>query len=261
MGRSLHECRVLITGASSGIGQALAKELARHNTHLLLVARNETALAELAEELTRNGAASAVPFAADVTDAQSRKAIADWLDEHWDGLDVLVNNAGLSTHARFSESDNAASRNIMEVNFFAAVELTRQLLPRLRHGNSSRVVNVASILSHRGIPFNSDYCASKFALRGWSEAIRAELEKEGIGVTLISPGTTDTDFFEHLLTRQESSPWKKQTAISPEAVARQTVRAIQKGRREIYPNWRGRLLVWLNRLCPSLVDRIMRRYG
>jgi len=252
---------VCITGASSGIGLALARELARHHTHLLLVARNESALATLAKELTRNGAASAVPFAADVTDAQSRNAIVDWLDEHWDGLDVLVNNAGLSAHVRFAESNEATLRDIMEVNFFAAVELTRQLLPRLRRGNSPRVVNVASVLAHRGIPFNSDYSASKFALRGWSEAIRAELEREGIGVTLISPGTTDTDFFDHLLTRQESTPWKKQTAVSPEAVALQTVRAIQKGRHEIYPNWRGRLLVWLNRFCPSLVDRIMRRYG
>ena len=149
----------------------------------------------------------------------------------------------------------------MELNFFAVTELTRLALPLLRDGCDPLIVNISSILGHRAIPHQSEYCASKFALRGWSEALRAELHGLGIGLLLVSPGTTETEFFDHLLEKQSTTPWGKQQGISPEAVAKQIVRAIERRNREIFPNWRGRLLVWANRCCPGLVDRVMNRYG
>ncbi len=259
--RSLHERRVVITGASSGVGRALALELAPYSPRLILVARSEQPLAELTAELIKRGAAAAEAVVGDVTDPAVRDRIVERVSDPWGGLDILVNNAGISTHARFADSSEATLRQIMELNFFAAAELTRQCLPMLRAGDDPLVVNVGSVLGHRAAPLNSEYSASKFALRGWSEALRAELSRDAVGVLLVSPGTIDTGFFDHLVGQAKPMPWGKQKGITPKAAAQQIVRAIRLRRREIFPNWRGRLLAGLNRCCPGLVDRLMSRYG
>lgn len=259
--RSINECRVVITGASSGVGRALALELAAHRAHLLVVARSEQPLVELTEELNARGATSVARVVGDVTLPEVRQRIVDHVQESWGGLEILVNNAGTSSHGRFVSSDESTLRGVMELNFFAAVELTRLMLPLLRSGRDSVLINVGSVLGHRAAPYNSEYSASKFALRGWSEAVRAEMSREGIDVLFVSPGTIDTDFFDHLLARHESTPWPKQKGIAPEIVARQIIRATKRRSREIYPNWRGRLLVAINRVFPGLVDRVMKRYG
>jgi len=259
--RLLKDRRILLTGASSGIGRALALQLAPLHTHLLLLARSEEPLIELTEELKRLGAASAEAIVGDVTDAEVRRLVAQRIREDWGGFDLLINNAGISAHGRFESSSPEVLWQIMEVNFFAAAELVRKTLPLLKAGDDPLLVNVGSILGHRGVPYNSEYCASKFALRGWSEAIRPELARDGIALMLVSPGTTDTKFFEHLIARGEKLPWSDQQGLPPEKVAAQIIRGIQRRRYEIYPNWRGRLLVLLTRTAPWLLDRIMNRYG
>jgi short-subunit dehydrogenase len=256
MRRSLAESRIVITGASSGIGRELALALARRGARLLLSARRVELLASLADECRRFGAQ--VEFlAGDVTDGTYRAGLIDRAAISFSGLDVLVNNAGVSAHGPFAESDEATLRRILEVNFFAAVELTRAALPLLAAGRRPAIVNVGSILGHRGVPLNSEYAASKFALRGWSEALRVELAPRGIDVLVVSPGTTETEFFEHLIAKHGELPWGKAKAISATAVAEQTVRALERGRREIFPNWRGHALVVANRLFPGLVERAM----
>lgn len=259
--RAIEERRVVITGASSGVGRALALELAPYKTHLLLVARSEQPLVDLSEELLRLGAGSVLRAVGDVTQAEVREQIAEMIAAEWQSLDILVNNAGTSSHGRFAASDEATLRGVMEVNFFAATELTRLLLPHLQGGNDAVLVNVGSILGHRGAPYKSEYSASKFALRGWSEALRAEASRKGVDVLMVSPGTIDTEFFSHLLAQHEETPWPPQKGISPEKTAQQIVQAIKNRRREIYPNWRGWLLVKLNRWFPGLIDRVMKRYG
>ncbi len=259
--RSLNDRRILLTGASSGIGRELARLLAPYHTRLLLLARSEGPLLKLAEELRRAGAASAEPIVGDVTDSAFRVAVARQIHDEWGGLDLLINNAGVSAHDRFSDSSQELLRQIMEVNFFAAAELSRATLPLLTQGNDPLLVNLGSILGHRGVPFNSAYCASKFALRGWSEALRPELARDGIDLLLVSPGTIDTEFFDHLLAKSKKLPWGEPKGLPAKKAAAQIVRAIVRRRHEIYPNWRGRLLVLLNRLSPTLVDRIMNRYG
>lgn len=258
--RSLNNRRILLTGASSGIGRALALRLAPFGTRLMLVARREAPLLELAEELESLGAASVVPIVGDVTDAALRESLVDRIRDDWGGLDLLINNAGISAHGRFEGSTADVMQQIMEVNFFAATKLLRATLPLLKLGEEALLVNVGSILGHRGLPYNSEYSASKFALRGWSEAIRPELARDGIDVLLVSPGTTDTEFFDHLIAKGEKLPWAQQQGIPADAVAAQTIRAIQRRRHEIYPNWRGRMLVLLNRFSPRLVDGLMSRY-
>lgn len=259
--RFLKDRHILLTGASSGIGRDLALQLGRHGARIMIVARREQPLSELSEQLISLGADSAIPIVGDITDPTTRTAIFDKVKQLWGSLDLLINNAGISAHGRFEQNDETTLRRIMEVNFFACTELTRLAIPHLESGINPMIVNVDSILGHRGIPHNSEYCASKFALRGWSEAIRPELARKQIDLLLVSPGTTDTEFFDHLLAKQDSNPWPPQKGIPAAKVAAQIIRAIQNRRHEIYPNWRGRALVLLNRFCPRLVDAIMTRYG
>ena len=239
----------------------MALELASRSPHLLLVARRREPLQELAASLTQQGVTSVDYVVGDLTQPAVRQQVIGQIQENWNTLDVLINNAGTSSHGRFASSDAATLRGVMETNFFSVTELTRLALPLLRRGKEPAIVNVGSVLGHRGAPYNSEYSASKAALRGWSEALRAELSPEGIDVILVSPGTIESEFFDHLLAHHEQTPWPKQKGISPEAVATQIAGVLTKRQREIFPNWRGRLLVTANRWCPGLVDRAMKKYG
>jgi short-subunit dehydrogenase len=258
--RRLAGARVLITGASSGIGSALALELASAGAALILLARRQQALHAVAQ--------AAAPLAAgvecvcgDVADADVRAAALDIARARLGGLDILVNNAAVGATGRFDQAAPQRLRQIMEVNFFAPCELIRSALPLLREGLAPLIVNVSSILGHRGIPGYSEYCASKFALQGFSESLRAELASQNIDLLVVSPGTTQTDFKEHLLEKLQPDPWPQQAAVTPQYVARRIVRAMRRGNHEIVPHPRGRLLVWLNRLSPRLVDALMERFA
>jgi short-subunit dehydrogenase len=258
--RSVRGSRVALTGASSGIGRALALELARHAAKMVLVARRGPLLERLAVEIEGAGGQASV-VVGDITQPAVRHAAVARAEAVFGGLDIVINNAGVSAHGPFVTASSERLTRIMEVNFTAAVELIRTALPLLRRGNRPIVVNIGSILCHRGIPLNCEYCASKFALRGFSEALRAELATVGVDVLIVSPGSTETELFDHLLEQHGRPPWPSQRRAAPERVARATVMAIVRGRHEIVPSWRGRLLVWLNRLAPWLVDRLMAHYG
>jgi short-subunit dehydrogenase len=258
--RQLQEKRALVTGASGGIGRALAIELARAGADLVLFARREDKLADVAAEIAKIGRRAEV-VVGDVTDADARRRALDTALEKFGGLDVLVNNAGVSAHGRFADADPDRLRPIMETNFFATVELTRAALPFLKSGREPIIVNIGSVLGRRGCPHKSEYSASKFALTGFSEALRAELARQGIGILLVTAGPTDTEFFQHLLEEHGELPWGEGKPVSPERVARATVRAIEQGRHEIVPSWRGWLMLTANRLFPRLVDRATARYG
>ena len=174
---------------------------------------------------------------------------------------TLFEGIGFGALGHFEDAPAEQLRKIFEVNFFAAAELIREALPLMKQGEQPIVVNVASILGLRAAPHNSEYCASKFALRGLSESIRAELSKTGVDVLVVSPGSTESDFFEHSIGHGRSTPWPTQPRVPAADVARATVRAIELGKHEIIPNFRGWLLCFLNRLAPRLVDKIMERYG
>lgn len=249
-----------MTGASGGIGKSLAIELARHGVDLVLVARRSDKLAAVADEIRKLGRRIEI-VVGDVTDRAVRRTALETAREKFGGLDILVNNAGVSAHGRFADADPDRLRPIMETNFFAPVELTREALPLLHAGREPIVVNIGSVLGQRGCPHKSEYSASKFALRGFSEALRAEFASLGIDVLLVTAGPTDTEFFKHLLEEHGELPWGEGKPVSPERVAQATVRAIAAGRHEIIPSWRGWLLSIANRLFPRIVDRAMARYG
>ena len=258
--RSLIDRRALITGASSGIGRALAIELARHGVDVVLLARREDRLQKVAAEVTKLGRCAAI-VVGDVTAADARRRALDAARDELGGLDILINNAGVSAHGRFVDADPARLRPIMEVNFFAPVELIREALPLLRTGKQPVVVNISSVLGKRGAPHKSEYSASKFALQGFSEAVRAEFAALGIEVLTVVAGPTDTEFFQHLIEEHGELPWQDAKPAPPERVARAVVRAIERGRREITPSWRGWLLVTANRWFPRIVDHFMTKYG
>jgi short-subunit dehydrogenase len=295
----------IVTGAASGIGRAIAVELARQGASLVLNARREDRLREVAAEIdlwrTENPrvgricnpsqpepaerianppyppvgrlskssyqgrrianppyqAASVVVAAGDVTDPATRQNVVQAAISRFGGVDILVNNAGVGALGRFEDADPGRLRQVMEVNFFAAVELTRLALRLLKQAKSGIVVNVGSVLGHRAIPGSSEYCASKFALRGFSEALRAELAREGIDVLLVSPGTTRTEFFDHLVERRGDPNWRDWGQVTAEYVARKTVQAIRRGDHEVIPSTLGRLLCLVNRLFPRLVDDVL----
>lgn len=258
--RELSQLRILITGASGGIGRALAEALLDRGARVLVMARRGEVLDEW-RAAHPDMADQIVTFAGDVTRAEDRTAMLRLAQDRWGGLDVLVNNAGLGALGRFSESDPAILRRVFEVNFFAAVELTRAALPLLCVGKSPLIVNIGSILGHRATPQNSEYCASKFALRGWSESVRPELRRTGIDLLLVSPGTTESDFYANTLSEQKAPPWHNPPPVPASEVARQIVRAMERGSREVIPSWRGKGLVWANRFVPGIVERIMRKWG
>jgi short-subunit dehydrogenase len=258
--RELTDRRALVTGASSGIGRALAIELARQGVDLILLARRKERLAEVAEQVARLGR-RAVVVVGDVTDPAARRNALESARDQFGGLDILINNAGISAHGRFADADPGRLRPIMEVNFFAPVELIRESLPLLCAGRQPIVVNIGSVLGKRGCPHKSEYSASKFALQGFGEALRAEFARLGIDVLTVAAGPTDTEFFQHLIEEHGELPWKESPPVSPERVARAAVRAMERGRHEIIPSWRGWLLVTANRWFPWVIDRIMARYG
>lgn len=257
--RSLAGMRTLLTGASSGIGLALAKRLVAQKSRLVLNARREDRLSALVAELRATGA-EVYPVVGDVTDPAVRQQVLDATRNHLGGLDCLINNAGMGGIGNFAENDEARLRRIMEVNFFAPLELTRLCIPELRHGKRPIIVNVASVLGHRAVPKKSEYCASKFALHGFSDSLRSELAPEGIDVLLVSPSTTDTEFFDVAMGDKRKLPWLTR-GQSSDAVARAALKAIQRGKHEIILTPGGKALVWFDRLFPTLTNRLVRRFA
>lgn len=257
--RRIRESRAIVTGASSGIGREIALELARQGAVQVLTARRQERLRELADQIGTLGRRAEI-VVGDLTEPATRRKLVETAVSQLGGLDVLVNNAGIGAVGLFEDASAERVRRIMEVNFFALVEMTRVALPALKEGTSPIVVNIGSVLGHRGVPYRSDYCASKFAVEGFSEAIRAELGAHGIDVLVVSPGATESEFADRVIEHTGEPDWPSIGRVSAAGVARQTVRAIRRGRHEIIPNRRGKVLCWLHRISPGLVDRLTARY-
>ena len=259
MRRRVAGLRMLVTGASSGIGRSLAEHAARRGARVLLAARSEDALNQLAESLRRGGA-DVVAVRADVTIDVDRHHILDVAVDRFGGLDILVNNAGILATGHFADAMPDRLRQIMETNFFAAAELMRLAVPLLRQGNRPMIVNIASVTGRRGVPARPEYSASKFALAGLTEAVRAELAKDSIDVLLVNPCLVNTALETNMIESRARREWQDRKMISPDIVALKTLRAIERGQHEITIGTSGRLMLLVNRIAPRLVDFLMARY-
>jgi short-subunit dehydrogenase len=257
MSRDLSGQRLLITGASSGIGAALAQQTATAGARLALVSRSADKLKELAARLTPLTETLVIP--ADVTAEADRKHLFDVVQERWGGLDVLLNNAGVGSFGHFADSSEAVLRTVMELNFFAPAELMRLAIPILTRAHRPAIVNVASMCGRRGMPAWSEYSASKFALCGLSEALRGELVRFGIDVLLIVPGLTATGLSQHLLRNEGRLKIDFTRAMPTEYVAAGILKALRRRRMETVLGREARLLLWVNRFFPRLVDRLIAR--
>ena len=245
----------VVTGASSGIGEATARRLARDGWRLLLVARREDRLSELADSLPDAG-----HLAADLTEEGAPARVREAVEERFGGLQLLVNNAGASWRAAFGDEERGGYENVrrtMDVNFDSVVRLTEALLPILRRSAPSSIVNVSSVAGRIANPRSGAYCASKFALAGWTEALRMEEEASGVHVGLVLPGFVATEGFpQSELVRH---PVLRRVVSRPEVVADAIVDAGPGGRDErIAP--RGYAIVpVLRALVPGVALRIAAR--
>jgi short-subunit dehydrogenase len=250
--------RILITGASQGIGRALTEEAVRRGGRVLAVARSGDLLQQLQEPL-RDQKGALHFLVGDVTSPEDRRRMAEAAGNRLGGLDVLINNAGIGATGHFAEVSPDRLRKIMEVNFFGTTETTRVLLPLLRQGNRPAVVNISSIAGKRAIPARSEYSASKFAVQGFSEALRAELAKDGIDVLVICPGLTQTNFSKNMLEQKAKMQMDHMRGMTSGQVAVAALRAIERGRNEVCLTFQGKLIALVSRFFPRLADRVARK--
>ena len=253
MRRKLNGLRVLVTGASQGIGRALVVEAAKRGCKVLAAARSQPLLDELAAEVRAAGG-TLETVAADITKPEDRAAMVSAATRHFGGLDVLVNNAGLGATGHFMDSEPDVLRQIFETNFFGLTETTRVFLPLLKRGVTPAIVNISSVVGRRALPARSLYSASKFAVAGFSEAIRAELAKDGIDVLVVSPGLTRTNFSKNMLEQKARMQMDHMRGMTSEEVAVATLRAIERGTLETTLTFKGKMLVLVNRFAPWVVD-------
>lgn len=262
MRRSLKDKRILITGASSGIGRALALECSHRGARVVLVARSVAELDQVAEQIRRSGG-DAVVAPADVTTPRGRRNAFRIAEESFRGLDILVNNAGVAAHGHFIDLDPEILRKTMELNFFAMAENCRLAIPILASGREPMIVNVSSMAGRRGVPAWTEYSASKFAVCGFSEALRAELVRFGVDLMLVVCGLTNSNFGKHLMAREGRLPAKFDSGLPPQTVARKIADGMERGKHELRIERDARLLLFVNWLAPRFVDwrmaKIVRR--
>jgi short-subunit dehydrogenase len=256
MMRELREKTALVTGAASGIGRAISLALADEGMRLFLVDINEDGLAQVATEARQRGS-EVVSRRCDIgRPAEVSAAVAEVLAK-WNGVDILVNNAGITYYGKTEEMSAENWDKVMRINLHAHLQFTRELLPSLLERREAHVLNVCSMFGLFGAPKLVAYCTSKFALVGFSDALRAEHGRNGLGVTALCPGFVSTNLFTSAPlgeTQKEPKVPPKFFQVSPERVARAAVRAIRRNRRLVVVESAARLTCMLKRLAPGVMD-------
>lgn len=250
--------RILLTGASGGIGRCLALELCQRGARLALVGRNRDRLGALVRDIEAAGGAAAT-FEFDLERPDGHAGLVERAAGALGGIDALINNAGQSRFGAFAGEDEAALRELIAVNVTAPLLLARAALPHLMAGSGGCIVNVGSVLGAIGFPHFAAYSASKFALRGFSEALRRELADTGVKVLYVAPRTTATAMngpAVRALMKQTGQPMDP-----PEKVARAIADALATGREEVTIGFAERFFARLNGLLPRFVDGPLVRQG
>jgi short-subunit dehydrogenase len=250
----------LVTGASSGLGVALARELARRGADLVLVARSQAPMQALAQELRAGGRQVRV-WPCDLADAGAREALVAGLVGEGIAIDVLVNNAGLGVFGHFAEADWPRLDGMLAVDIVALTHLTRLLLPGMRARGWGRVLQVASTGAFQPTPHYAAYAAAKGYVLSFGYALDAELRGSGVRCTVLSPGVTATGFFA--VSGQSPTWYQRLTRMSAATVARQGVAAMQRGRGGVVAGWFNALMAQGTRLMPrrlatAVAGRLMR---
>jgi short-subunit dehydrogenase len=258
--RDLRNARIVLTGASSGIGRELTIQLCQRGADVLITARRLDRLNALVQSCQELPGKLSV-LAGDLTDPSHRQALVQEASRRWGALDVLINNAGAGAIGRFDKASSDRLRKVMEIDFFAPVELTRLCLPLLQNGIRPAILNIGSVLSHRAVPNKSEYCAAKFAMRGWAESLRVELARPKIEVLMLSPSTTQSEFLDSLVDTKSDERSKSIGIMPAERVAQLAISTLIRSKREMILSVGGKALVWAGRLFPTITDRILGRFA
>ncbi len=238
----------LITGASKGIGRAIAQELAARGIHLLLVARDKSLLEQLSSELSLKHNIDARFYAIDLSAANAVQQLYNWVVQEKIHIHILVNNAGYGLSGPFESYSAEEHKDMMQVNMSVPVELTSVLLPHLKEHQPSYILNIVSSAAYQSVPGLSTYAASKAFMLSFSRGLRYELRKKGVSVTAVSPGSTDTGFATRAKVGQKGLKAAEKVNMTPEAVAKIAVNAMFSKKAEVitgFINQLGAFLVWL----------------
>jgi NAD(P)-dependent dehydrogenase (short-subunit alcohol dehydrogenase family) len=248
----------VVTGASSGIGEATARELASRGASVVLASRAVEKLEALQRGISTSGG-MALAVETDVSDRGSVEAMIGRAVGEFGRIDVLVNNAGLGLSGKIPEVRAEDVRHVFEVNVIGPLNCMQSALPRM--GRGGRIINVSSVVGKRAIPEVGAYCASKSALNALSDALRVEIADRGVTVTSVYPGTTRTSFRENSRrTKDEKRGWRPK-GVTPEKVAKRIADAAEKGPRDVYVTLPDRLFVAGITLFPGVADRVLRSWA
>jgi dehydrogenase/reductase SDR family protein 7B len=252
---------VWVTGASSGIGEALALAFSREGAKVVLSSRN-TAELERVRAACDGGADQHLVLPLDLTQYDSLPAAVSAVLKRFDRVDVLVHSGGVSQRSLVRDTDLATDRAIMDLNFFGTIALTKAVLPSMLARGGGHIVPISSVVGYVGTPLRSTYSASKHALHGFFDSLRAEVAKDGMHVTIICPGYIRTNVTRNALTGNGTAlgtmDATHQGAMLPEECARRIVDAVAKRKQELIVGGRERWAVPLKRFAPRLVSRMVR---
>lgn len=250
---------VIITGASSGIGRALAYEFAARGSKIVLGARNLDRLKEIAEDIRHQGG-SVVFEQTDVTVENECRNLVELAIKNFGQVDVLINNAGISMRALFNDADISVIKRLMDVNFWGTVYCTKYALPHLLDTKGS-VVAISSIAGIKGLPGRTGYSASKFAIHGFMESLRIENLKTGLHVMMAYPGFTSSNIRNAALVadgkEQGDSPLDEGKIMSAEEVATHVYKAVKNKKTSLVLTTEGKLTVFLSKFFSSVLDKIV----
>ena len=245
---------VLITGASSGIGYASAIQFAKKGANIILVARKKNKLEQTAKDLKKFNVSTLV-CECDVSDKSQVKKMSQKVFEKYESIDILVNNAGFAIYGSISSLTTEEIESQISTNYLGMVYCIKNFLPLMLKKKSGHIVNVASVAGSFGLPGIASYCASKFAMLGFSEGLKHELKGTGIGITVVSPIMVRTNFFDH--PSFSKMPKYSPTSLSAETVAKAILKASSSPRLEIIVPSVVRIAVWLKSTFPYLINPIL----
>ena len=248
---------VIVTGGSSGIGKALVYEFCIQGSKVLMASRNEEKMREIEEDLRSRGM-EIFHIVADVSKEEDCKKIIDTCLEQYGTIDILINNAGISMRAAFKDLDLKVIHNLMDTNFWGTVYCTKYALPHILE-NKGSIVGVSSIAGYQGLPGRTGYSASKSAMHGFLDTLRIEHLKDHLHVMIACPSFTSTNIRKTALNKdghvQGESPRDETKMMTSEQVAKIIIRGITKRRRTIIMTFKGKIIVFLNKMFPWFIDR------
>ena len=251
---------IIVTGGTDGIGKALVNLCMRHGAKVVTCGRDYDKLYQLQ---TVYAGKTLLAMPADVSNETDCKKLVEQAINVFGSIDILINNAGISMRALFTETDLETIHRVMDINFWGAVYCTKYALPHIMKNNGT-VAAVSSIAGYRGLPGRSGYSASKFALQGWMEALRTELLESGVNIMWVCPGYTRSNIRQVALNKnsqpQGETPLDENSLMSAEVCAEHILKAIEKRKRSVVLTAQGKETILLNRLMPDLADKMVYKF-